>query len=185
MQTPERFAALDVETPNAANDRISAIGVVVLDRGEISDRFYTLVDPQTHFDAFNIRLTGITPRMVRGCPDFGTLWPTLRPYLEQGILAAHNAPFDLGVLASCLRSYGIDWKPEVEYLCTCRMGRKLLPELPDHRLDTMAAHFRLPLDHHNAASDTLVCAQLLQRYLLSGADPMDYVRRYDLQKHRR
>lgn len=178
MEQTERFVAIDVETPNAANRRISAIGVVILDHGEIVDRFYTLVDPQTHFDAFNIRLTGITPRMVRNCPDFGTLWPTLRNYLDQGVLVAHNAPFDLGVLAACLRDYGIAWKPEVEYLCTCRMGRRLLPELPDHKLNTMADYYGLALDHHNAASDTLVCAQLLQRYLLSGAAPADYIRKY-------
>ena len=70
----ERYVAFDVETPNAQNRRMSAIGVSVIERGEIVQELYTLVDPQTHFDPFNIALTGITPEQVRGKPDFPALW---------------------------------------------------------------------------------------------------------------
>jgi hypothetical protein len=62
----ERYVAFDVETPNAQNRRMSAIGVSVIERGEIVQELYTLVDPQTHFDPFNIALTGITPEQVDG-----------------------------------------------------------------------------------------------------------------------
>lgn len=44
----ERYVAFDVETPNAQNRRMSAIGVSVIERGEIVQELYTLVDPQTH-----------------------------------------------------------------------------------------------------------------------------------------
>ena len=108
----ERYVAFDVETPNAQNRRMSAIGVSVIERGEIVQELYTLVDPQTHFDPFNIALTGITPEQVRGQPDFPALWQLLEPMLAGCILVAHNAPFDLRVLASCLHDYRIDWKPE-------------------------------------------------------------------------
>ena len=100
----ERYVAFDVETPNAQNRRMSAIGVSVIERGEIVQELYTLVDPQTHFDPFNIALTGITPEQVRGKPDFPALWQLLEPMLAGRILVAHNAPFDLRVLASCLHS---------------------------------------------------------------------------------
>ena len=60
----DRYIAFDVETPNAANDRMSAIGITVIDANSITDEFYTLVDPETHFDRFNIALTGISPRSV-------------------------------------------------------------------------------------------------------------------------
>ena len=174
----DTYVAFDVETPNSRNDRISAIGVVVVENGEQTTHFYTLVDPQTQFDAFNIRLTGITPRMVRGKPTFPVLWTLLRPLLEKGILCAHNAPFDLSVLGHCLRDYGIDWMPQRDYVCTCRMGRRLVPQLPNHRLDTMAAWLGLPLDHHNALSDTRACAGLLQYYLRQG-DLSAFRSRYD------
>ena len=50
----ERYIAFDVETPNYANDRMSAIGVAVVERGGIADAFDTLVNPETHFDRFNV-----------------------------------------------------------------------------------------------------------------------------------
>ena len=57
----ERYIAFDVETPNYANNRMSAIGVSVIEDGTIVDEFYSLVNPEARFDRFNIDLTGITP----------------------------------------------------------------------------------------------------------------------------
>ena len=61
-----RYAAFDVETPNYRNDRISAIGITVLEDGQVVRELSTLVDPETHFDPFNVDLTGITPEAVAG-----------------------------------------------------------------------------------------------------------------------
>ena len=179
----DTYVVFDVETPNSRNDRMSAIGVVVVEDGVESSHLYTLVDPETGFDAFNIRLTGITPRMVRGKPSFPVLWELLRPMLEKGVLCAHNAPFDLSVLGHCLRDYGIEWKPWANYVCTCRMGRRLLPEAPNHRLDTLAGLLGLPLEHHNALSDARACAGLLQ-YYLQRADLCADLRAYDFHSLR-
>ena len=139
---------------------------------------YTLVDPQTHFDPFNIALTGITPEMERGQPDFPALWQLLEPMLRNSVLVAHNAPFDLRVLASCLHDYHIDWKPETVYLCTCQMGRKAYPYLLNHKLNTLCEHLRLELDHHNAGSDSRACALLLLDYLEKGLRPEPFLRTY-------
>ena len=184
MLKDNRYIAFDVETPNYANDRMSAIGIVVVEDGQLTDRFYTLVNPETGFDSFNISLTGITPYMAARSPSFPELWEKLRSYLDTGILAAHNAPFDMSVLGKCLRDYGIAWKPRAEYVCTCQIGRRVAPELPNHRLDTMADWLALPLDHHNAASDTLVCAQLLQHYLEMKTDLRRFRRTFDFDRLR-
>lgn len=174
------YVAFDVETPNSRNHRMSAIGVVLVEDGVQTDSFYSLVNPETEFDAFNISLTGITPRMVRNQPSFPVLWELLRPLLERGVLCAHNAPFDLGVLGRCLLDYGIQWQPMGEYVCTCQMGRRLLPDAPNHRLDTLAEMLGLPLRHHNALSDTRACAGLLQYYMSRG-DISRFHRSYDFR----
>ena len=113
----ERYIAIDVETPNAANDRISAIGICTVEDGAIQSRFYTLVDPETYFAPFNVQLTGITPAMVQGRPTFSELWPFIRPMLESGVPVAHFATFDLGVLSKCLSHYHIPWKEQVAFAC--------------------------------------------------------------------
>lgn len=128
----ERYIAFDVETPNASNARMNAIGIAVVENGRIVDEFSTLVNPESHFDTFNIQLTGITPGMAAEAPTFQELWPTIEPILSSGLLVAHNAPFDMSVLSKCLRAYRIVWKRCVDYACTCRMGRRCYPQLPNH-----------------------------------------------------
>ena len=51
-----RFVAFDVETPNAFNNRMSAIGISVLEDGVITEEFYSLVNPEADFDWFNIQI---------------------------------------------------------------------------------------------------------------------------------
>lgn len=177
---PERYIAFDVETPNEANSRMSAIGITVVEDGRITEEFASLVNPETYFNSFNIRLTGITPDMAARAPAFPELWAAIEPVMGSGLLAAHNAPFDMGVLARCLRAYGIRWRPSVPYVCTCRMGRSCYPELPNHKLNTLCAYLDIALDHHQAGSDSRACAMLLLDCLGRGADLRRFRRMYDM-----
>ena len=179
-----RFSVFDVETPNARNDRMSAIGITLVEDGRIAGRFASLINPETGFDLFNIQLTGITPASVRGKPTFGELWDTLRPLLEFGTLCAHNAPFDLAVLSRCLEAYRIPWITLPRYICTCRYARKCFPYTENHRLNTLADCLKIPLDHHRADSDSLACARILLRCMESGVDHRPFLRLYDMKARR-
>lgn len=180
----ERFIAFDVETPNENNDRMSAIGLAVVENGKILGTYSTLINPETYFNPWNTALTGITEEMTAKAPCFNEVWEELEPVFSDGILIAHNAPFDLGVLAKCLRAYCIDWERYVRYACTVRMGRKALPDLENHRLNTMCAYYRIPLEHHQADSDSVACARLLIEYQKSGLRVPPFLRTYDLWKMR-
>ena len=179
-----RYIAFDVETPNRYNSRMSAIGIAVVEDGRIVDTFYSLVDPEQPFDWFNTQLTGIDSRAVRGAPTFPALWERIEPLMSSGVLVAHNAPFDLSVLARCLSDYGVVWRRTAEYVCTCRIGRARYPELPGHGLAVMAAHFGIPLDHHRALSDTEACAELLRIYCAQDPDLHLFRRTYDFSSLR-
>src|SRR5699024_2688789 len=76
---PRRYIAFDVETPNRNSDRMSAIGLTVVEDGAVLQSYYTLVNPEVPFDPFHIRLTGITPAMAAEAPTFSELWPSLAP----------------------------------------------------------------------------------------------------------
>lgn len=168
-----RYVCFDVETPNSRNDRMSAVGITVVEDGAVTEEFFSYVNPEEPFDAFNTELTGISAETVASAPTFRELWPRIRPILSGGILAAHNAPFDLGVLKKCLNDYGIPWKTRVPYVCTVRIGRKLLPEI-GHRLNEMCRYYQIELDHHKADSDSRACAEILIRYMRSGVNLYDY-----------
>lgn len=175
-----RFVVFDVETPNRSNSRMSAVGITVVEDGRISDSYFTYVNPEQHFDPFNARLTGIDAGTVTGYPSFAEGWKNLEPYFSSGILVAHNAVFDMGVLKKCLRDYRIVWKPAVPYCCTVQMGRRAVPGLGSYALDCLCDHFGIDLEHHKADSDCRAAAELLIRYLESGLPVTDYVKTYFL-----
>ena len=97
-----RFIVFDVETPNRKNNRISAIGITVVEEGKISKEFYSLVNPEADFDYFNVKLTGISKSGVKDAPTFPELWQQIEPLFSDGMLVAHNASFDMNVLKNCL-----------------------------------------------------------------------------------
>ena len=174
-----RYIAFDVETPNRYNNRISAIGITVVEDGEIVHSFFSLVNPEVDFDWFNTELTGIDEAAVADAPTFAELWEQIEPLMGSGILVAHNAPFDMSVLKKCLQAYGIDWLPTASYLCTVQMGKRFLPG-QSHGLDAMCDYYGICLNHHQADSDSRACAEILLRYLQSGANVKPFIRRYRL-----
>ena len=58
-----RYIAFDVETPNSHNDRMSAIGITVVENQRIVEEYYYLVNPEVWFDPFNIRLDRKSTRL--------------------------------------------------------------------------------------------------------------------------
>ncbi len=175
-----RFVVFDVETPNFKNDRMSSIGVVVVEKGRVTERFCSLINPEESFSPFNIRLTGITPELVADKPTFPRLWDKLRDIMEGAVLVAHNAPFDMGVLGKCLEYYKIPWHRSVSYACTVRMGRKAFPQLENHRLNTISDYLGIELDHHDAMSDAAACAQILLHCMENGLNVKAFIKNYDL-----
>lgn len=164
----DRFIVFDTETPNSRNDRMSAIGISIVENGQITEEFYTLVNPEAEFDRFNIQLTGITPEAVADQPTFPQVWEKIRPLFDSGMPVAHSAPFDMGVLAKCLDAYGIHWRPWARYVCTVRFARQAIPGMPNYKLNTLCSQLNIGLNHHNAGSDAHAAAELLIRCLHQG-----------------
>lgn len=179
----DTYVAFDVETPNTRNDRMSAIGIAVIKKNQIADTFYTLINPETYFNAFHMELTHIGPQTVKPAPTFKQAWPTLETYLDQGILLAHNATFDIHVLLSCLKTYHIPWKSYIDYADTVRIGKACYPELENHRLNTMCDALGIPLNHHNALSDAKACASLFTNFY-EQINTDYYIRTFDVAQNK-
>ncbi len=175
----ERYIVFDVETPNRENSRMSAIGICVIENGKIVDDFFSYVDPGQPFDPFNVKLTGIDESTVVDAPTFPELWMRIKPLMDSGVLVAHNAQFDIGVLRRCLHDYGIKWKPSAQAICTVLIGRSILPNI-SHRLNNMCDYYGICLKHHHADSDSRACAEILLRYVRSGTPVDNYIKNYAL-----
>ena len=176
-----RYVVFDTETPNSRNDRMCQIGVSVVENGRITESFVRLVAPECDFAAFNVMLHGIAPEATYGSPCFAELWRgELEAVFSEGVLVAHNAPFDMAVLSKCLRAYGIRWRERAPYIDTVRMARQAFPSLPNHKLDTLSAALGIELDHHDAGSDAEACARIFLASIECGAEPGAFLREYDL-----
>lgn len=173
-----RFVAFDVETPNRLNNRISSVGVSVIDEdGSIHTKEY-LVNPKCDFDNFNISLTGITPAMVENAPLFPAVWEEIEPLFKNCTVVAHNAMFDLCVLQKTLSSYNLPIPP-LRYLCTMKMACSIFPQMENHKLSTLSAQLGIPLNHHNAGSDSAACAIILKAFIDAGVDIEKYELSFD------
>ena len=156
---------VDVETPNYLNNSISSIGIINVDGDGVVTSKYYLVNPEARFDSFNVRLTGITPEMVKDQPTFEQLWLEIEMYFTNSLMVAHNATFDLKVITSCLQRYGLNI-PIMFYACTYRMARTLgIPSL-SYKLNDLSDYYRVELkNHHNAMDDTRACMEIFYHLL--------------------
>ena len=178
----ERYVVFDVETPNARNDRMSAIGVAVVEGCKIVSVLDTLINPECTFDPFHSKLTGIYPQDVVSAPTFPIVWDIIRPVFESGVLVAHNAQFDMGVLRKCLKHYGIQWEMTHPFACTVQMSRASYPELENHKLDTLCEYFKFDLDHHRAGSDSIAAARILIKCMKKGLEPKGFTKLYHFRR---
>jgi DNA polymerase III subunit epsilon len=154
------FVAIDFETATADRASACAVGLVVVKKGKITDRFSSLIrPPRLDFNPRNIAIHGITPADVTDKPTFQDLWPQLSKWLGNDLLVAHNAPFDVSVLHHCMQEANLQ-PPEIKCVCTCAMARQTLPGLQDHKLPTLALLFGIDQDHHKAVADAATCAQI-------------------------
>lgn len=114
-------------------------------------------------------LHGIAWSDVANQPTFRELWPQLEAFMQGAeFLVAHNASFDRGVLNACCELYGVS-APKIPFLCTVKLARQVWDIRPT-KLPDVCSHLSIRLNHHNAASDSLACAQIVMRAANSGAD---------------
>lgn len=168
------FIAMDFETASAERHSAVSMAIVVVRDNQLVDEFYTLIQPESRFDQRNIAIHGIHPADVVAAPKFPDVWPVIKQfYTANQLVIAHNAPFDNGVLKATLNHYQIA-TPHYLSLDTVRTSRKLYPQLPNHRLNTVADALGIDLEHHhNALDDTVAAAKILVTQAEQfGVDPL-------------
>ena len=125
---------------------------------------YWLVRPPKEHGFFREDFTeihGLTRFDVQDAPEFSAIAPALLERLTRtDIVIAHNASFDIGVLRATLDHFGLTC-PAFDYLCTYRVAKRIWPDLPNHKLDTVAAHIGHGFHHHNAQADAEAAGRVL------------------------
>lgn len=161
-----RFLAIDFETANYQPDSACAIGLARVENGSIVHSESFLIKPP-YKDFYFTYIHGLTWRDVASAPDFGELWETLKPFFNDiDFIVAHNSGFDKGVLTACCRRYNIA-PPQIDFKCTVHLSRKVLKYYPAN-LPAVCSNLGIQLNHHDALSDTLACANIMIHILRQG-----------------
>jgi len=160
---------VDLETTGLSSrrDRVIEIAAVRVRDGCVVDQWQTLVNPGITIPPLITALTGITTGMAADAPTFEEAAHDFRSFVDDAILVAHNAAFDLGFLrAELARLDGAAVSLPVESLCTLRLARRLFPGLPSHSLEALIQSLGLPVRrHHRALPDALATADLLSHLI--------------------
>ncbi|HET7275279.1 MAG TPA: 3'-5' exonuclease [Longimicrobiaceae bacterium] len=169
----EDWVVVDVETTGGSpqhGHRITEVAAVRVSGGEIRSVFSTLVNPERSIPRMITGITGITDEMVAGAPTFREIAPQLASAMQGKVFVAHNAAFDWRfVCAELERSSG--QRLAGRSLCTVRLARKLLPQLPSRTLGALADYFGLEIaSRHRAEDDAVATAYLLLRLIEMLAD---------------
>ncbi|HEV8369656.1 MAG TPA: exonuclease domain-containing protein [Pyrinomonadaceae bacterium] len=163
------FVVVDVEATGAKTppNRLIELGAYRIRGGRIVDKFLQLVNPEIPIPRFVVTLTGISNEMVRQAPVFADVAPKWLDFVSDSVLVAHNAPFDTSFLNHEISRVYPGHRMVNPHLCTVRLSRRVLPHIANHRLDTIADHFSIPiLSRHRAGSDALATAEIFL-FLLS------------------
>lgn len=183
------FVVFDLETTGAKTPpcRITEIGAYRVRNGEVTDEFQTLINPQMPIPRFISQLTGISDEMVRDAPLFSDVVHDLLSFIGDSILVAHNSGFDMRFLNFEIGRVFGNYRMANPCLCTVQLSRKLLPDIMNHKLKTVAEHYSIDLvNHHRASADAFATAHIFVNLLTSlrssGVNDLGEIRRMSSRK---
>lgn len=159
---------IDFETTGlspAMGDRATEVAIVLLEGGQVVDRFQSLMNAGVRINAFIEQYTGISNEMIRTAPPAAEVMADARRFVRGVPLVAHNASFDQRFWAAELDRLGPDEGTDHPFACTMLLSRRLYPQVGSYRLQSLASFHALPSAGraHRAMADAEVAASLLSR----------------------
>ena len=157
------FVSIDFETANYSRESACSVGLIKYHNGKEIDSYYSLIQPPVLFIRPDFtEIHGLTVEDVKKAPTFLEIWNDVWSFIDEEILVAHNASFDMGVLNAVLNLYNIP-KPEFTYFCTLKLARRAWPELKLHKLTELAKNFGITYKAHHALADAQTCGDIVIR----------------------
>lgn len=143
------YIAFDLETTGLSADRdeIIEIGAARFRRGEIVERYQTLVNPGKPIPSEITHLTGIDDDDVVDAPRMRTLLPRLRAFFGESTIIGHNVGFDVGFM----QKHSL--LADNSALDTFELASILLPAAPRYNLGSLAAQMGVSLKNAHRAYD--------------------------------
>lgn len=154
MARKQGFVAFDLETTGLSpkRDRIIEIGAIRYQEGEAKESFHTLINPGKHIPESASEINHIYDDMVADAPAIEEALPAFVSFISGMPVVAHNAGFDVSFIETALVK--ADLTASIDYADSLQMARKAYPDLPNHKLGTVAEYIGFRnTDQHRALGD--------------------------------
>jgi DNA polymerase-3 subunit epsilon len=174
-------AVIDFETTGISpgqGARATEVAIVLLEDGQVVDRYQSLMNAGVRIPPFITQLTGISNAMVAQAPPAEAVMREAARFVGDAPMVAHNAAFDRKFWMAELARAGLP--AQQPYACTLLLARRLYPQVPNHKLGTLVDYHGLSRTGaaHRALADAEMAAQLLlqigqdlqQRFALTRVD---------------
>lgn len=162
----DTYVVFDLETTglNTNTDKIIEIGAVKVQQGKIIDRYSTFVNPGEHISEKISKLTGIYDDMVENYPGEDAILPEFIEFIGDSVMVAHNAGFDTAFVKRFAKENSIVLDNTI--VDTVELGKTLMPNLRNYKLDTICDELGVSLEnHHRAVDDAGATAECFIKFL--------------------
>jgi len=175
----ETFIVLDFETTGlqpSCGARATEVAAVLVENGQIVDKFQSLMNAGVYVPPFIQELTGITNTMISKAPPISGVMRHFSDFIGNIPLVAHNASFDKKFLEAELDRVGRQAMQPV--ICSMKIARRVYQKAPNHKLETLVRYVGIETSakYHRALAD----AEMTARLMLKMAS--DLRRNYDLDE---
>lgn len=192
MTWGDTFTTIDTETTGfGPKARIIEIAAVTFENGQIVREWSTLLNPEgVDWDSEGVQKALSVNKMARAqlldAPQFKDIIADLLLELSHPIWAAHNADFDIGMLAQeRARLNDASLPSSMSEICfdTMALSCQIHPAEKAHKLaDTAARWGVVPDGAHRAAADAITCGRILQKMIDAGKIPLEHASAEAFQK---
>lgn len=127
------------------------------------EEYSTLIDTNREINQQAMQVHGITREMLAGKPKPEEIMPEFGKFIQNSILVAHNAKFDMAFIRHEFHRQKLGFNHR--YICTLEMSEERLPHLPNHKLATvyrhlMGANVDILKQQHRALADARMVAAI-------------------------
>lgn len=198
---PNDYTVIDIETTGLDYSycHIIEISAIRVRAGIAVDSFSSLIQPpasecydendnpyEEYVDEFITELTGITNEMLSNAPAAPEVMPKFLDFVSDDLLIGHNVSFDVNFIYDTFEALGTVFTND--YIDTMRISRKLLPDLPHHRLKDIAKFYSVPYDGaHRSLADcniTNECYQFMRSSIMSTSGENDFISSFGYHHHK-
>ncbi|WP_139905434.1 DNA polymerase III subunit alpha [Clostridium thermarum] len=147
------YCILDLETTgfSPVTEKITEIGIMKYKDGKVIDEFSCFVNPEKPIPAKVVEVTNITDDMVKDAETIEQVFPKLMEFINDSVLVAHNASFDIGFLKHNAKVLGYDF--DFTYVDTLSLAQEVFPEFKTYKLGRIAKHLGITVEVAHRALD--------------------------------